>query len=253
MDYSKMLKFHKEKNAKATIAVIEVPWDEASRFGIMNTTDEGKIYEFEEKPAVPKNNQASMGIYIFNTKTLIEYLQTDEDDPKSDNDFGKNIIPNLLNNGEKLYSYKFDGYWKDVGTIASLWEANMDLIGEKPILNMSNKDFRIFSKNTARPPQYLGENSKTVNSLICEGSKIYGTVINSIISGGVIVEEGATVKDSVIMNDVKIEKNACIFSSIIDADSIVECNVTVGTENADKNAITVIAANSTVTSDYTVK
>ena len=249
MDYAKMLEQHKKTGAVCTVATITVPIEEASRFGICNTNSDGSIYEFEEKPKTPKNNQASMGIYIFNTDTLIEYLETDEDDPDSDNDFGKNIIPNLLHNGEKLFSYKFDGYWKDVGTIASLWEANMDLIGENPILNMSNKSFRIFSKNTARPPQYLGKNSKTVNSLICEGSKIYGTVINSIISGGVIVEEGATVKDSVIMNDVVIKKGASVYTAIVDADSVIENGVKVGTEDVGKNGITVIAANSNVIKD----
>ena len=249
MDYAKMLEQHKKTGAVCTVATITVPIEEASRFGICNTNSDGSIYEFEEKPRTPKNNQASMGIYIFNTDTLIEYLETDEDDPDSDNDFGKNIIPNLLHNGEKLFSYKFDGYWKDVGTIASLWEANMDLIGENPILNMSNKSFRIFSKNTARPPQYLGNNSKTVNSLICEGSKIYGTVINSIISGGVIVEEGATVKDSVIMNDVVIKKGASVYTAIVDADSVIENGVKVGTEDVGKNGITVIAANSNVIKD----
>ena len=249
MDYAKMLAQHKKNGAVCTVATITVPIEEASRFGICNTNPDGSIYEFEEKPKVPKNNQASMGIYIFNTDTLIEYLETDEDDPNSDNDFGKNIIPNLLHNGEKLFSYKFDGYWKDVGTISSLWEANMDLIGEHPVLNMSNKDFRIYSKNTARPPQYIGEKSTVTNSLISEGCRIYGTVINSVISGGVTVEAGATVKESVIMSDVTVKKNASVFTAIIDENSIIEKGITVGCENADKSSITVIASGSVVTAD----
>ncbi|MBR4836152.1 MAG: glucose-1-phosphate adenylyltransferase, partial [Clostridia bacterium] len=164
MDYNKMLQQHKATGAACTVATITVPMDEASRFGICNTNPDGSIYEFEEKPKNPKNNQASMGIYIFSTKTLIEYLVNDEADENSSNDFGKNIIPNLLGNGEKLYSYRFEGYWKDVGTISSLWEANMDLIGENPILTLADQDFRIYSKNTARPPQYIGQDAVVENS-----------------------------------------------------------------------------------------
>jgi glucose-1-phosphate adenylyltransferase len=246
MDYSKMLSAHKKKNADCTVATINVPIEEASRFGICNTNFDGSIYEFEEKPKVPKNNQASMGIYIFNTKTLIEYLEADEADEKSSNDFGKNIIPNLLNNGEKLFAYKFEGYWKDVGTISSLWEANMDLIGDEPIINLGDQQKRIYSRNTARPPQYVGPKSKIVNSLISEGSRIYGTVINSVLSGGVIVEAGATVKDSVIMDDVVIKKGAVVYSAIVDANSVIEAGSVVGKENAPKDEITVIASGSVV-------
>ena len=155
MDYAKMLEKHKESGATCTIATISVPMEEASRFGICNTNPDDTIYEFEEKPAKPKNNQASMGIYIFNTKVLIDYLEADEADENSSNDFGKNIIPNLLNNGEKLVAYRFEGYWKDVGTISSLWEANMDLIGEDPVLNLRDRKFRIYSKNLARAPQFV--------------------------------------------------------------------------------------------------
>ncbi len=241
MDYSEMLKQHKDTGAACTVATITVPMEEASRFGICNTTADGKIYEFEEKPKAPKNNQASMGIYIFTTDILIEYLELDEADEKSSNDFGKNVIPNLLNNGEKLYSYKFDGYWKDVGTISSLWEANMDLIGDEPVLKMNDNNLRIYSRNFARPPQYIGKNSYIKNSLVSEGSRIYGTVENSILSGGVIIEEGALVKDSVIMDDVVIAKGAKVFTSIIDADSYVGKNAVVGKENASKDEIVVVA------------
>ena len=246
MDYRKMLDAHKATGAACTVATITVPMEEASRFGICNTNPDGSIYEFEEKPKQPKNNQASMGIYIFNTKLLIKYLEEDEANPNSSNDFGKNIIPAFLNNGEKLFSYGFEGYWKDVGTISSLWEANMDLIGDDPILNPVDKDFKIYSKNNARAPQYLGPNSKITNSLVSEGCRIYGTVENSVLSGGVIVEEGAIVKDSVIMDDVHVKSGAKVFTSIIDADSVIEEGVTVGKDGAGKDSIAVIAHGSVV-------
>ncbi len=241
MDYSKMLAQHKATGAACTVATITVPWEEAPRFGICNTNADNTIYEFEEKPKKPKNNQASMGIYIFNTKTLIEYLEVDEADENSSNDFGKNIIPNLLGNGEKLYAYSFEGYWKDVGTISSLWEANMDLIGEDPILDLRDKKFRIYSKNYARAPQVIGDSAEIVNSMISEGCRINGTVKNSIISGGVVVEEGAEVVDSVIMEDVVIKSGAKVYMSIIDSDVTVEDGVTVGRADCEKSEITVIA------------
>lgn len=248
MDYKLMLDQHKATGAVCTVATITVPIEEASRFGICNTNKDGSIYEFEEKPKAPKNNQASMGIYIFNTKTLIEYLETDEADETSSNDFGKNIIPNLLNNGEKLYAYKFDGYWKDVGTISSLWEANMDLIGDRPVLNLSEGKFRVYSKNTARPPQFAGPNSCIKNSLVSSGCVINGTVYNSILSGGVIVEDGAIIKDSVIMSDTVIKKDARVYTAIVDSNASIEQGAIVGTENADKDNVTVIAAGTKVKS-----
>lgn len=246
MDYGLMLDQHKKTGAACTVATITVPIEEASRFGICNTNDNGSIYEFEEKPKVPKNNQASMGIYIFNTDILIEYLEADEKDERSSNDFGKNIIPNLLNNGEKLFAYKFSGYWKDVGTISSLWEANMDLIGDNPILSMSDSGFRIFSRNRARAPQYIGPRSKVSNSLISEGCQIYGTVINSVISGGVVIEEGALVRDSVIMEDVVIHSGATVNKAIIDADCIIEGGASVGDENATKAEIVIVGKGKTI-------
>ena len=246
MDYAKMLDHHKKMGAACTVATITVPMEEASRFGICNTNPDSSIYEFEEKPKNPKNNQASMGIYIFNANILIDYLEADEADEKSSNDFGKNIIPNLLNNGEKLYSYKFDGYWKDVGTISSLWEANMDLIGDEPILNMADRNFRIFSRNVARPPQYIGAKSTIENSLVSEGCRINGTVINSILSGGVVIEEGAMIKDSVIMEDVHVKSGAKVYSAIVDSDTVVEFGAVVGKENADKSEIAIVAKGTTV-------
>ncbi len=251
MDYSKMLEQHKKTGAVCTVATITVPMEEASRFGICNTNSDGTIYEFEEKPKVPKNNQASMGIYIFSTKTLIEYLEADEKDEKSSNDFGKNIIPNLLNNGEKLYSYKFEGYWKDVGTISSLWEANMDLIGDEPVLTFSTRQSKIFSRNTARPPQYVGKGAKILNSLVSEGSKIYGTVENSVLSGGVTVEEGAIVKDAVIMDDVIVKRGAKVFTAIVDSDSVIGDGAVVGVENATKENIIVLAKGSVIAPNTT--
>ena len=241
MDYNKMLDQHKATGAACTVATITVPIEEASRFGICNTNPDGSIYEFEEKPKNPKNNQASMGIYIFSTDVLIDYLEADEADPTSSNDFGKNIIPNLLGNGERLFSYKFDGYWKDVGTISSLWEANMDLIGDEPVLNISDRSFRIFAKNSARPPQFIGTDACVINSLISEGSIIHGRVENSILSGGVVIEPGAIVKDSVIMSDVVVKKGARVYSSIVDSEALIEEGAVVGEENAEKSNISVIA------------
>ncbi len=252
MDYSKMLEQHKATGAACTVATITVPIEEASRFGICNTNTDNSIYEFEEKPKVPKNNQASMGIYIFTASTLIEYLEVDESDPNSSNDFGKNIIPNLLHNGEKLYAYNFEGYWRDVGTIASLWESNMDLIGDDPVLKMNDKIFRIYSRNMARPPQFLGENSSIVSSLISEGCRVYGTVENSILSGGVVVEEGAIVKDSIIMDDVVISKNAAVYTSIVDQETVIAPGVIVGICGAGKDAVTVIAKGSNITANIAV-
>ena len=246
MDYRLMLEQHKKTGAACTVATITVPIEEASRFGICNTNEDNSIYEFEEKPKAPKNNQASMGIYIFNTDILIDYLEADEKDERSSNDFGKNIIPNLLNNGEKLFAYRFSGYWKDVGTISSLWEANMDLIGENPILSMSDSGFRIFSRNRARAPQYIGPDSTVSNSLISEGCQIYGTVINSVISGGVVIEKDAIVRDSVIMEDVIIRSGAEVNKAIIDADCIIEGGAVVGDQNATKADIVIVGKGKTI-------
>ncbi len=246
MDYKAMLDHHKKCRAVCTVATITVPLEEASRFGICNTEADGRIYEFEEKPKQPKSTQASMGIYIFNTKTLLEYLEIDEKDEKSSNDFGKNVIPNLLNNGEKLYSYGFKGYWKDVGTIGSLFEANMDLISDNPELNLNDKNFKIYSNNSARAPQFIGNNAEVVTSLISEGAEIYGAVKRSVISPGVIVEEGAVVEDSVIMEDVVIKKGAKINCAIIDRDSQILENAVVGIPGATADKIAVIAEGSII-------
>lgn len=252
MDYSQMLEEHKRNNAACTIATITVEEKEASRFGICNISQDGSIYSFEEKPEKPKSNQASMGIYIFNTAILREYLEADDKDPDSSNDFGKNVIPNLIANGERVFAYKFDGYWKDVGTIYSLWEANMDLLGNNPRLIIKDKNFRIFSRNAARPPQFIGEGAVISNSLISEGCTIYGSVYNSIISGGVYIEEGANIRDSVIMEDVVIKKNANVFFSIIDSEVTVESDISVGTKSFFGKEITVVEKGKYINQDFSV-
>ena len=236
MDYAKMLKAHKKAKADATIAVIEVPWDEASRFGIMNTDSDMKITEFEEKPANPKNNLASMGVYIFSWEPLKKYLIDDENNPESSNDFGKNIIPEMLKNGLNLLAYRFDGYWKDVGTIHSLWEANMELLDEEPAFKLQNSEFKIYSRNPAKPPHYLAPGSKVKNCYITEGCEIYGNVEHSVIFEGVTISEGAVVKDSIIFPCAKIEKGAHINKAIIGSNTVISENAVIGSDSADANS-----------------
>ena len=253
MDYSKMLKEHKQNGADCTIAVLKVPMEEASRFGILNTNDDGSIYEFEEKPKNPKSNNASMGIYIFNTKTLIEYLKADEADENSSNDFGKNIIPSMLADGKKMFAYLFEGYWKDVGTIESLWEANMDLLGRNPEFNLFDKFWRIFYRHNAKPPHKLGASGKAVNSMLTEGCIVDGEVVNSVLSNGVKIEEGAFVKDCVILGDVTVKKGAKVEYAIIDHDCVIEENASVGASREAGNKITVLGAGYVVKSGTAVE
>ena len=231
MDYAALLDYHKKMNADCTISVLEVPLSEASRFGIMNTDENGKIYEFEEKPKKPKSTKASMGIYIFNAKLLREYLIADEADKSSQKDFGKNIIPKMLDDGRAMYAYPFAGYWKDVGTIASLWEANMDLLGEKPSFDLYDKNWRIFSRTSARPPQFVGEDARITGSMMSEGCEIHGYVENSVLFDGVYVAPGAVVRDSVIMSGTRIEAGARVEYSIIDADTTICAGAVVGEKN----------------------
>lgn len=219
MDYSKMLDFHKEKNADATIAVIDVSMEEATRFGIMNTNSDSTIYEFEEKPAFPKSTNASMGIYIFNWETLKKQLEEDELNPISNNDFGKNIIPKMLDEGNKLVAYPFEGYWKDVGTIKSLWEANMDLLNKNNTLSLYDDEWKIYSENPVSPAQILGKDASVKNSLIVEGCVIKGKVENSVIFQGVHVGRNVIIKDSVIMNNAYIEDDVCIEKAIIGSEA----------------------------------
>ena len=240
MDYYAMLKAHKATGADCTIAVIEVPLSEASRFGIMVTDETGKITEFQEKPKNPTSTKASMGIYIFNRKVLEKYLIDDENTPGSSNDFGKNIIPSMLNDGMSMFAYPFEGYWKDVGTISSLWEANMDLLGENPAFNIHDKSWRIFSRNYAAPPHHIGETASVSNSIISEGCEIQGTVEHSVLSNGVIVEKGAVVKDSVIMSGTVIKAGAIVNYSIIDSESIISENAVVGEDKDTAKGIAVV-------------
>lgn len=240
MDYNMMLQDHIKNDADCTIAVLEVPLDEASRFGIMNTDENRRILEFEEKPKQPKSNLASMGIYIFKTEKLVKYLQEDALDPNSQNDFGKNIIPNMLNTNQKMMAYPFKGYWKDVGTIKSLWEANQDLIGEEPLFDLYNPFWKIHSRNVGIEPQYIAKGSVIKNSLITDGAKIEGTVINSIIGSNVEVKKGAVVKDSVVFANTVIGENSTVEYSIIDEKVTIGNNVYVGAPKADAVEIAVI-------------
>ena len=216
MDYEKMLDYHIEKNADCTIAVLSVPMEEANRFGIMNTQEDGRIYKFEEKPKVPKSNKASMGVYIFKKEALFHYLKADEADKNSSKDFGKNVIPAMLNGGERLFAYPFEGYWKDVGTLQSLWEANMDLLGEQPILDLRDNKWKISYRHYPDHPHFIGAYGSVKNSVVAEGCEIEGTVINSVLFSGVTVEKGAVVKDSVIMRNTHIGKGATVSYSIVD-------------------------------------
>lgn len=228
MDYSEMLEYHKEKKAEATIAVIGVPWEETNRFGIMNTEPDNRIYEFDEKPKNAKSNLASMGIYIFNWDVLRKYLVEDEADPNSSNDFGKNIIPNMLEAGIKLYAYPFSGYWKDVGTIESLWEANMDLLKEDNQLNLFDPKWKIYSVNPIRPPHYAGETAAIKNSMVGEGCVIYGEVTNSVLFPGVYVGKGTKITDTVVMPKVTIGDGVLIERTIIGAESVIKDGCRIG-------------------------
>jgi glucose-1-phosphate adenylyltransferase len=242
MNYGEMVSFHKKKNADCTIAVIDVPIEEASRFGIMTTDENMCITKFEEKPKNPQSTKASMGVYVFSAEKLYKYLEADEKDPQSENDFGKNIIPSMLNNGEKLFAFRFDGYWKDVGTIKSLWESNMDLLGKSPTLDLHDRNSRIFSKSSPRSPQYVASNSTQINSMVAGDSEIYGTIINSVISPGVIIESGAVVTDSVIMSDVVVSAGAKIDYSVIDSDCTIGANVVIGEPMENGKEITLIGS-----------
>ena len=252
MDYSKMLRAHIDNNADCTIAAIEVPMKEASRFGILNTNEDGSVYEFEEKPKQPKSNLASMGVYIFTAEKMYKYLELDDDDPNSSKDFGKNVLPAMLNAGERMFAYRFEGYWKDVGTISSLWEANMDLLGETPNFDVADNSWKIHSRNPLAPPEYLGEGSDVKNSMIALGCEVYGTVINSVLSSNVIIEPGAVVKDSVIMSGTVVKANAKVTYAIIDESVTVGENVTVGEDKETAKGIAVIGRGVTVGKDAKV-
>ncbi len=246
MDYNKMLNYHIKKDADCTIATLEVTLEEASRFGIMNTNEDNIIYEFEEKPAQPKSTKASMGIYIFKKDKLFSYLQADALDPKSSNDFGKNIIPTMLAKGEKMVAYPFSGYWKDVGTIQSLWEANQDLIGDNPNFDIYDPYWKIHSRNIGATPQYVAKGAVVTNSLIGGGAKIYGTVINSVISSGVTVAKGAVVKDSVVFANAQINEKAVVEYSIIDENVKIGKKAVIGESKEAGKGIAVVGRASVI-------
>jgi len=244
MNYNRMVDFHVDKGADATIAVMRVPIEEASRFGIMNTNEDMSIYEFEEKPPQPKSDMASMGVYVFSWEVVKRYLLADAEDPNSSNDFGKNIIPAMLNGGEKMFAYPFEGYWKDVGTVESLWEANMELLHSDPELDLHDPAWRIYSRNRNKMPHYVGDNATVQKSIVAEGCYIYGTVDNSVLFPGVTVEQGAVVKDSIIMEETHIGAGAVVDHAIVDDN----CKIGAGAKIGASKKITVIGAGVTVSS-----
>lgn len=241
MDYSIMLQEHIDNEADCTIAVIDVAKEEASRFGIMNTDADGRIIEFEEKPANPKSTNASMGVYIFSTDVLYEYLEADNNDPGSDKDFGKNVIPSMLNEGKRLFSYLYSGYWRDVGTMSSFWDANMDLVKEVPPLNLYDPWWKIYYRHSFETPLYLSSSSDIRRSLVGEGGKIEGSVDSSVLFSDVVIEEGASVKDSIIMNGVTVKAGAKVDYTIVDHDTVIGENACIGGSREEGEPLTVIA------------
>lgn len=258
MNYAKMVDFHEKNNADCTIAVLEVPWEEASRFGILATDENNKIYEFAEKPKEPKSNKASMGVYVFSWDKLKKYLVQDENTEGSSNDFGKNIIPAMLDAGERMFAFPFEGYWKDVGTIDSLWEANLDIINPNVDLDLSDPSWKIYSRNPVSPPHYIGKNANVELSSVSEGCEIEGNVDYSVISSNVTIEEDADVRYSVIMPGAVIKKGAKIYYSIVAENAVIEEGAQVGEipellENPEDWGVAVIGAGATVKSSSKVE
>ena len=254
MDYNKMLEYHKEKNAACTIAVIDVPLEEASRFGILNTHEDGEIYEFDEKPEKPKSTHASMGIYIFSYKELRKYLIEDDENKNSSHDFGKDVLPAMLNAGERMFAYPFEGYWKDVGTIDSLWEANMDLLD--PNVTLDLKD--IYSRNPMMPPHFVSNDTVIQNSLVADGCNVYGNLEFSILFSGVTIGKGATINSSIIMPGAVIEEGATVQFAIIAENTVVRKNAVVGAKpedcaNRDDWGIAVVGENAIIDEGAVVK
>lgn len=257
MDYSKMIAKHKENNADCTIASIDVPLAEASRFGILNTNEDGSIYEFDEKPAKPKSTNASMGIYVFTWSKLRQYLIEDEAKENSSHDFGKDVLPTMLAAGERMFAYRFEGYWKDVGTIESLWEANMDLLDPNVPLDLSEEKDKIYSRNPVMPPQYVAQGAKIQNSLVADGCNIYGEVEFSVLFAGVTVGVGAVVKDSIIMPGAVIDDNAVVQYAIIGENAHISSGAVIGkrpedVENKNEWGIAVVGEGLTVGKNATV-
>jgi len=257
MDYAKMLEFHKEKQADCTIAMLEVPWEEASRFGLMLVNDDGSISEFEEKPENPRSNKASMGVYVFSWKKLRKYLIEDEALPESTNDFGKDVIPAMHEAGERMVAYAFDGYWKDVGTIDSLWEANLDLLNPKVDIDLKDSDWKIYSKNPAAPPHFVADSSLIQNSMATAGCEIYGNVDFSILFPQVTIEAGAVVRDSILMPGAVVKSGAVVQYAIVAENAVIEENAVVGArpeelEDKDGWGVAVIGAGVTIGKDAVV-
>ncbi len=258
MDYNKMLEFHKEKNAACTIAMLEVPWEEASRFALMFVNDDGSITDFEEKPKNPRSNKASMGVYIFTWSKLRQYLIDDEANPESHNDFGHNVIPAMHQAGERMFAYKFDGYWKDVGTIESLWEANLDLLNPKVDLDLSDDSWKIYSRNPIAPPHFVAKSAKLENSMVGEGCYIAGDVDYSILFSNVTIEEGATVKYSIIMPGTTIKKGAVVEYAMVAENAVIEEDAHIGEspeeiDNLENWGVTVIGEKVTIGKGAEVK
>ncbi|HAQ63883.1 MAG TPA: glucose-1-phosphate adenylyltransferase [Ruminococcaceae bacterium] len=247
MDYNKMLDYHKQNNAACTIAMLEVPWEEASRFGLMVLNDDNSIASFEEKPKNPSSNKASMGVYIFTWSKLRQYLIDDENNPDSSNDFGHDVIPAMHSAGERMFAYLFDGYWKDVGTIDSLWEANLDLLNPKVDLDLSDNTWKIYSRTPVVPPQYISDTADVQNSMVAEGSKVFGEVDYSVLFHNVTVEEGAKVRYSIVMPGATIKKGADVEYAIIAEDAVINAGAKVGkrpeeVENREEWGVAVVGA-----------
>ena len=259
MDYSIMLEEHIKNQADCTLAVIDVPIEEASRFGIMSTDKEGRVTEFAEKPAQPKSTLASMGVYIFSTDALIEYLQRDEADPTSSNDFGKNIIPSMLNDNKRVFAYLYEGYWRDVGTLSSFWAANMDALGDLPELWLNDPGWKIYYSHDYNPPQYLGETAKVTGSICGDGNEVNGTIDRSVIFNNIAVGKDAEIKDSIIMSDCVIGEGAKVGYAIVDSEAVIEDGAVVGGTTDDELTVigykvrigkgAVVAPGSVVTKD----
>lgn len=260
MDYSAMLRYHETKKADVTIAILEVPWEEANRFGIMNTDETNRIYEFVEKPKSPISNKASMGIYIFNWKKLLKYLIDDQNNPNSSNDFGRDIIPKMLNNNERMFAYPFKGYWRDVGTIQSLWEANMDLLEESPELDLYDPGWRIYSRNPVEPPHFIALEANVRRCIVTEGGMIYGDVYHSVLFSGVTVGRGSKVTNSILMPNVRVGENVIIENAIIAENAMIGDNCHIGyrgtledeckLEPKNSDDITVIGENLTLPNGF---
>lgn len=251
MDYNKMLDYHKKNDAACTIAMLEVPWEEASRFGLMILNNDNSISEFEEKPKNPRSNKASMGVYIFTWSKLRQYLIDDENNPDSSNDFGKDVIPAMHKAGERMFAYLFDGYWKDVGTIDSLWEANLDLLNPRVDLDLSDNSWKIYSRTPTTPPQYIASSADVQNSMVSEGSRVFGEVDYSILFHDVTVEDGAKVRYSIVMPGAVIKKGADVEYAIIAENAVIEEGARVGSspeEFSDRSewGIAVVGAGVTV-------